>query len=534
MKARRACRLGSILFNFELQNNVLNLFHNSVFATSKAYYHPRAVAPVKQSLNSSEFFDAHQVLDEESDWNVVSATTLLGQFSHSKRHMEVIYLYKRILELDVRPNEFTFGTVIPSSTTLKDLNLGKQLHGHATKTGLASNVFVGSAILSLYSKLSTIEEAQRVFEDTCDPNVVSYTTLMRGYIDKSRFDDARTIFRAMPERNVVSWNAMISGYSQKGHNEEAVNLFIEMLREDSVPDQCTFPCVIVAAANIAAIGMGRSFHACAIKYVGTIGLFIANSLISFYAKCGSMDDSVLVFNELSGKNVVSWNALICGFAQNGRGKEATEIYNKMQSLGLKPNSVTLLGILLACNHAGLVEEGYFYFNQARLKDPDMLKPEHYSCMVDLLSRSGRFGEAEKFIRDLPFDPGIGFWKALLGGCQIHSNMELGEFAAQKIMALDPEDVSSYVLLSNAHSAAERWQNVLLVRHKMLEKGLQRVPGCSWIEIQSNIHVFVTRDEKHDQSNEIYMLLWIFVKHATDFQNLFNCLHIDPVSREMTI
>ncbi|KAK1392617.1 Pentatricopeptide repeat-containing protein [Heracleum sosnowskyi] len=515
MKARRAWTLGSILFNFELQNNVLDLSHYSLFAIPKAYYHPRAVALGQRSLQSNEFFDARQVLDEESDWNVVSATTLLGQFSRSNRHKEVIYLYIIMLQLNIRPNEFTFGTVIPSSTTLKDLNLGRQLHGYAIKAGLASNVFVGSAMLSLYAKLSSIEEAQRVFEDTCDPNVVSYTTLMRGYIDKSRFDDAHSIFRAMPERNVVSWNAMISGCSQKGHNEEAVNLFIEMLREGLVPDRCTFPCVIVAASNIAAIGIGRSFHACAIKYLGIVDLFVANSLISFYAKCGCMDDSLLVFNDLSDKNVVSWNALICGFAQNGRGKEATEIYNKMQSSGLKPNSVTLLGILLACNHAGLVNEGYVYFNQARLKDPDMLKPEHYSCMVDMLSRSGRFEEAEKFIRDLPFDPGIGFWKALLGGCQIHSNMELGELAAKKIMALDPEDVSSYVLLSNAHSAAERWQNVSIVRHKMTEKGLQRVPGCSWIEIQSNIHVFVTRDEKHDQSDEIYMLLWIFLKHATD-------------------
>lgn len=518
MKAEGVCTLCSIKHNFKLQN----IFHR----TLKLYYHPLrqgVVAVARQTVNysfqSNGSFDAHQVLDEMSDWNVVSATTLLGQFSHSSRHKEVILLYIRMLQLDVRPNEFTFGTVIPSSTALKDLNLGKQFHGYATKAGLGSNVFVGSAMLSLYAKLSAIEEAQRVFEDTCRPNVVSYTNLMRGYLDKSRFDDARSIFRAMPERNVVSWNAMISGYSQKGLNEEAVNLFIEMLREDSVPNQCTFPCVIVAAANIAAIGMGRSFHACALKYLGRIDLFVANSLISFYAKCGSTDDSLLVFNKLPEKNVISWNALICGFAQNGRGKEAMQIYDKMQLSGIKTNSVTLLGILLACNHAGLVNEGYLYFKQARLKDPDMLTPEHYSCMVDLLSRSGRFEEAEKFIRDLPFDPGIGFWKALLGGCQIHSNMELGQFAAQKIMTLDPKDVSSYVLLSNAHSAAERWQNVSMVRHKMIEKGLQRVPGCSWIEIQSNIHVFVNRDEKHDQSDEIYMLLWIFLKHATNSQIL---------------
>lgn len=321
----------------------------------------------------------------------------------------------------------------------------------------------------------------------------------------------------MPERNVVSWNAMIGGYSQIGKNEEAVNLFIEMLREGLVPTQYTFPCLMSSVANIAALGMGKSFHACAVKFIGKIDDFVGNSLISFYAKCGSMEDSILVFNRLYERNIVSWNALICGCAQNGRGKEAIEIFHEMQAVtSLEPNTVTLLGVLLACNHVGLVDEGYSYFNQARLKDPSLLKPEHYACMVDLFSRSGRFGEAEKFISGLPFEPSIGIWKALLGGCQIHSNAELGEFAAKKILALDPGDASSYVMLSNAHSAAGRWQSVSSIRNEMREKGITRVPGCSWIEIQSNVHVFVTGDKKHSQKNDIYIILRSFMDHASEF------------------
>ncbi|THG16788.1 hypothetical protein TEA_029432 [Camellia sinensis var. sinensis] len=279
-----------------------------------------------------------------------------------------------------------------------------------------------------------------------------------------------------------------------------------MLREGFVPSQSTFPCAMSAAANIAALGMGRSFHACAIKFLGDLGMFVANSLVSFYAKCGSMEDSFLVFSKLPERNIVSWNALICGYAQNGRGREAIDLFHKIQHASLQPNSVTLLGVLLACNHVGLVHEGYSYFNQARLKDPNMLKPEHYACMVDLLSRSGHFQEAGRFIHDLPFDPGIGFWKSLLGGCQIHSNMELGELAATKILALDPGDVSSYVMLSNAHSAAGRWQSMSMIRQEMREKGMKRVPGCSWIEIENRIHVFGTADRTHSKKDEIYTLL----------------------------
>ncbi|KAB1224003.1 hypothetical protein CJ030_MR2G007949 [Morella rubra] len=460
----------------------------------------------------TSFSVALQLFDEASDLNVVSATTIIGRFAQQQRHEEAIYLFSKMLLSNVRPNEFTFSTVTHSSTALGNLYAGKQIHACATKVGLHSNVYVGSALLDFYAKLSTIEEARRAFNDTCDPNVVSYTTLIGGYLRKERIEDAFLLFREMPERNIVSWNAMIGGCSQTGHNEEAVNLFVEMLREGLQPNESTFPCAITAAANIAALGMGQSFHACAVKYLGKFQVFVVNSLISFYAKCGSMEDSLLVFTKLSQRDTVSWNAVICGYAQNGRADEAISFFEKMRLAGCKPNSVTLLGLLWACNHAGLVEEGYSYFNQARLESPGMLKPEHYACIVDLLSRSGCFRQAEEFLCDLPFDPGIGFWKALLGGCQIHSNMELGQFAAQKILALDPDDVSSYVMLSNAHSSAGRWLSVSQIRREMKEKGMKRIPGSSWIEIRSEVHVFITGDRSHDQKDEIYMALRFCTEH----------------------
>lgn len=466
--------------------------------------------------SSDEFLNVCQMFDELSDLDVVSVTSIIGSFSKQHRHKEAICLFSRMLFNNIRPTEFTFGTVIHSSTLLKDLIVGKQLHGCAIKMGLNSNVFVGSTSLDFYSKLSTMEEARRVFEDTHRPNVVSYTSLISGYLKKQMFEDALRLFKVMPERNVVSWNAMVCGFSQTGHNEESVNLFSQMLREGVMPDVSTFPCAIIAAANITACGTGKSFHACAFKCLGSqLDVYIDNALISFYAKCGSLEDSLLVFNKLHERNIVSWNALICGYAQNGRGKEAVEVFERMLLSGFRPNDVTLLGLLWACNHAGLVAEGYSYFNKANLEEPKLLKPEHYACMVDLLSRSGRFKEAEEFIHHLPYEPGIGFWKALLGGCQIHSNIELGEFAARKIMALDPEDVSSYIMLSNAHSAAGRWEIASTVRREIKEKQMKRIPGCSWIEIRNQVHVFMNKDSKYSQMDEIYRVLRLFIQHSQD-------------------
>lgn len=452
---------------------------------------------------------------------MVSATAIMGRFVRWNRHGEAVSLFSRMLASNIRPNEFTFGTLLRSSTAQRDIHVGKQLHACTTKTGLHKNVFVGSALLDLYCKLSVIEDAHKAFEDTRVPNVVSYTTLICGYLKKDRIEDARHLFRLMPARNIISWNAMIGGYSQTGHNEEALNLFVDLLREGLIPNQSTFPCAITAAANVAALGIGRSFHACVVKFLGKPDVFVGNSLVSFYAKCGSMEDSLLAFNKLRERSIVSWNAMICGYAQNGRGHEAISFFERMQASGCRPNAITVLGLLWACNHAGLVDEGYSYFNRARLKNPGLLKSEHYACMVDLLSRSGRFTQAEEFIHELPFDPGVGFWKALLGGCMIHSNVDLGELAARKIMALDPEDVSSYVMLSNAHSAAGRWQNVSKVRREMKEKGMKRIPGCSWIEIESKVHVFVTVDRNHHQKNEIYAVLkWFYQNTLEDEAYIF--------------
>ncbi|KAL2250550.1 pentatricopeptide repeat-containing protein At5g42450, mitochondrial isoform X1 [Sesamum indicum] len=463
-------------------------------------------------------FGPHQLLDEMLKRDVESATSLIGHFAKQNQHRQAILCFLRMLFLDITPNEYTFGTVIHSSVVLEDLHLGRQIHSYAKKISLSSNVFVGSSVLDLYVKLSNINDALRAFQDIHEPNVVSYTTLIRGYIKQGRFDEAGGVFRSMPERNVVSWNTMISGCSQSGKNEEAVNYFVEMLRDSVVPSQSTYPCAVIAAANVGALGIGRSMHASAIKFLGELSLFLANSLISFYAKCGSMEDSLLTFNKMRERNIVSWNAVICGHAQNGLGKDAIEMYEKMKVKGIQPNSITLLGLLLACNHVGLIDEGYKYFNQARYEDPSLLKSEHYACMIDLLSRSGRFQEAERFLHDLPFDPGVGFWKALLGGCQVHSNLELGEVAARKILELDPGDVSSYVMLSNAHSAAGRWQNVLDIRQKMREKGLSRTPGSSWIEIKSKVHVFVTGDKRHSSRDDIYMALGFFLQHVMDSQD----------------
>jgi pentatricopeptide repeat protein len=438
--------------------------------------------------------------------DVVSATAAIGALTRRGRHHDAHALFSRVLADGIAPNEFTFGTILRSATALRDQRAGAQLHACAAKLGLFSNVFVGSAFVDHYAKMGAMREAQGALEDTRQPNVVSYTALIAGLLKNGMPDDAVRLFRRMPERNVISWNAMIGGCSQAGLSEEAVTLFLEMCREGVRPNESTFPCVLTSVANAGALGFGRSVHASAIKFLGKLDVFVGNSLVSFYARCGSLDDSVQAFKKMKQKNVVSWNSLICGYAQNGRGHEALDAYNVMRATGLKPDNVTILGLLFGCNHAGLVDKGYALFKAAQMEQPSILKPEHYACVVSLLSRAKRFDDAKKFLEELPFEPGIGFWKALIGGYQIHWNRELAEIVANRIHMLDPKDTSSYILLSNVYSAAGSWQSVSMIRREIKEMGLKRITGCSWIEVHDKVRVFFNGDHRHSQSDEIYMML----------------------------
>lgn len=438
--------------------------------------------------------------------DVVSATAAIGALTRSGRHRDAVALFSGILGDGIVPNEFTFGTILQSASALRDLRVGAQLHACVAKLGLCSNVFVGSALVDHYAKMGSVREAQGALQDTREPNVVSYTALIAGFLKNGMSGDAARLFRCMPERNVISWNAMIGGSSKAGLNEEAVNLFLEMCREGVRPNESTFPCLLTSVANAGALGVGRSIHASAIKFLGKLDVFAGNSLVSFYARCGSLDDSVLAFKKIKNKNVVSWNALICGYAQNGRGEEALDAFRRMKATGLKLDRVTLLGLLFGCNHAGLVDEGYSLFRTAEMEQPGVLRPEHYACVVDLFSRAKRFDDAKRFLENLPFEPGIVFWKSLIGGCQIHWNRELAKSVAKHIHALDPKDTSSYILLSNVYSAAGSWQDVSMIRREIKEKGLKRITGCSWIEVQNQVHVFFNGDRRHPKSDDIYMML----------------------------
>jgi pentatricopeptide repeat protein len=299
---------------------------------------------------------------------------------------------------------------------------------------------------------------------------------------------------------------MIAGYTQNGLANEALSIFHEMQLSGTKPNAVTMVSVVLACARLAALQQGKCFHAYIIKCVFDLNVVLETTLIDMYAKCGKVEIARQMFDNISRKNVVSWTAMIGGYAMHGLAEDAHALFIQMVQVGMKPDHITFTHILYACTHAGLVEEGWKYFNCMKQDYSITPRVDHYACMVDLLGRAGHLDEAQELIKHMPLEPNAGVWGALLGVCRTHGNIELAKHVAERLFELEPEDAGNYVLLSNIYAAAGRWDDAAKVRTMMKSKGLKKTPGCSLIEVNKKVHSFLVGDQLHPQSEQIYAVL----------------------------
>lgn len=407
---------------------------------------------------------AHQVFDKIPQRNLVSWTAMIAGYTQSGCGYEALNLFRQLQQVGMKPNKLTFASILMACANVAALQPGMQIHGHIIKAGLDSNVRITSALLDMYAKSGSM----------CD---------------------VREVFGRMPEQDTVSWTAMITGCAENGFGEEALELFCDMKKANMRPDEFTLSSVLAACASVS-LEHGKQVHA----YLKKTGLesvvIVGNSLLTMYAKCGSIESARHVFGEMPRRNLSSWNSMIMGYAQHGQGNDALQLFEQMQETNMQPDHITFLGVLHACCHVGLVNEGRHYFYSMSRDHSITPRIDHYACMVDLLGRAGHLNEAEDFITSMPCEPGILVWQTLLGACRIHGNVELGVRAAEHLLDLDPKDVATYVLLSNIYAAAGRWDDRAKVRKTMKDRGLRKEPGCSWIEVNNRMHAFAVEDNLH--------------------------------------
>ncbi|KAH6823143.1 pentatricopeptide repeat-containing protein [Perilla frutescens var. hirtella] len=405
----------------------------------------------------------------------ISWTTMITGLIQNGMDREALDLLREMRLNGLNMDQFTFGSVLTACGGLSALKEGKQIHAYLTRTDHMDNVFVSSALLDMYSKCRDIKNAERVF-------------------------------RKMPYRNIVSWTAMLVGYGQNGYSEEAVRIFSEMQRNGVQPDYFSLGSVISSCANLASLEEGAQFHGQALASGLIAFITVSNALVTLYGKCGNIKDSHQLFNEIKLKDQVSWTALVSCYAQFGKANETIYLFETMLAHGLQPDGVTFVGVLSACSRAGFVEKGRHYF--ALMVDKYGIMPvlDHYTCMIDLLSRAGQLEEAKNFIHQMPCRPDTIGWSTLLSSCRNRSNMEIGKWAAESLLELDPQNSAGHVLLASIYAAKGKWDEVARLRKGMREKGVRKEPGCSWIKYKNRVHIFTADDKSSPFSDQIYQEL----------------------------
>ncbi|GMN67329.1 hypothetical protein TIFTF001_036388 [Ficus carica] len=403
--------------------------------------------------------------------DLISWTTMITGLTQNGLCREALNKFREMRFEGFTMDQFTFGSVLTACGGLLALEQGKQIHAFIIRTYPKDNVFVGSALVDMYCKCKSLKSAE-------------------------------SVFKRMLCKNVVSWTAMVVGYGQNGYSEEAVRIFCDMQRNGVEPDDFTLGSVISSCANLASLEEGAQFHGRAIVSGLISFITVPNALITLYGKCGSIKDAHRLFNEMKIRDEVSWTALVSGYAQFGKGDETIALFERMLCHGLKPDGVTFIGVLSACSRAGLVEKGRQYFESMVREHGIEPISDHYTCMIDLLSRAGRLEEAKNFIHKMPHKPDAIGWATLLSSCRIHRNMEIGKWAAEALLELEPQNPASYVLLSSIYATKGKWDDVAKLRRDMRNKGVRKEPGCSWIKYKGKVHIFTADDWSNPFSDQI--------------------------------
>ncbi|KAH6761939.1 Pentatricopeptide repeat superfamily protein [Perilla frutescens var. hirtella] len=403
------------------------------------------------------------------------AAGVMSGYVGTGRFKEAVDLFRKSLGEGLKPDNYTLVRALSACSQLGDLVAGEWIHKYMLDVDMGRNVFVNTALVDMFAKC--------------------------GHMKK-----ARVIFDGMHERDVVTWGTMVQGYAAHGFPKEALEIFRMMRSENLGPDRYVIVGVLSACARLGALELGERASNMMDRNEFLLNPVMGTALIDMYAKCGKMDVAWEIFRGMKMKDLVVFNAVISGLAMTGQTKVAFSCFGLVQKCGWKANGNTFLGLLCGCAHAGLVDDGHRFFYG--MSDWYSLDPtiEHYGSMVDLLARAGLLNEAYSMILSMPMKANSIVWGALLAGCRLHKNTQLAEYVLERLIELEPWNSGNYVLLSNIYSANQKWDESGNIRSIMHKQGIQKLRGCSWIEVDGIVHEFLVGDTYHTMSDDIYAKL----------------------------
>ncbi|XP_019435408.1 PREDICTED: pentatricopeptide repeat-containing protein At4g35130, chloroplastic [Lupinus angustifolius] len=426
---------------------------------------------------------AERVFDRIYLRNVVAWNAMIGGYTLNGQPLQAFSSLKKMLKddnLDV--DNVTLINLLPSCAQLGAVLQGKSVHGLAIRKGFLPHPVLETSLLDMYGEFGILKFAE-------------------------------LIFNQMVDKNLITWNAMIALYVQNGWNEKALKLFEELLSGYLKPDTVTISSILPAYAKLASLRECRQIHGYVMKLNYHSNLFVSNSLIHMYASSGDLVTARTLFDQMSSRDIISWNTIIMAYAIHGMGRMSMELFSEMKERGFQPNGSTFVSLLTSSSNSGMVNEGWAYYNL--MKQDYGIEPqiEHYGCMLDLIGRTGNLDQAMSFIEEMPLLPTARIWGSLLNACRNKGNIELAELAAERIMSIRHDNTGCYVLLCNLYAEAGRWENSEHIKSIMKKAGIEKTLACSTVQTKFRLHRFFNQDRSHIESDMIYNVLGIISRNT---------------------
>ncbi|XP_072965470.1 putative pentatricopeptide repeat-containing protein At3g15130 [Typha angustifolia] len=426
---------------------------------------------------SGRINEAKKMFDIIPFRTLITWNAMLAGYTYGGHGRDCLLLFREMQQHHVVPDGFTFASLLKACSGLAAACEGTQIHASMITGGISSshNAILSGALIDLYVKCHDLPHAMKVFHMAVQKNAILWTTLIMGYAQEGCLRDAIEIFR-----NFWSSGIRIDGYVLSS----MVGLF----------------------ADFALIEQGKQIHSYSIKDPSGSDVSVANSLIDMYLKCGLTEEAETRFREMQTRNVVSWTVMINGYGKHGNGHIAIRKFEEMQSEGIMPDEVTFLALLSACSHAGLIEECRYYFDKMLHNCHVKPKVEHYSCMVDLLGRAGQLKEAKDLILNMPVPATVGIWQTLLSACRVHRDLAIGKEVGDILLRMDRDNPVNYVMMSNIFAEVGDWRESQRLRETVKRKRLKKQGGCSWVEINKEVHYFYGGDDCHPLTDKVRKVL----------------------------
>ncbi|KAF8081433.1 hypothetical protein N665_0887s0020 [Sinapis alba] len=429
--------------------------------------------------------------------NVVMYNAMISGFLHmdditGEACSEAFKLFMDMQRQGLKLSPTTFSAVLKACSVAKALEYGKQIHALICKNNFQSDEFIGSALIELYALMGSPEDGMRCFASTAKQDIASWTSVIDCHVQNEELVSAFDLFR---------------------------QLCLSCLR----PEEYTVSLMMSACADFAALSSGEQVQGYAIKSGIDAFTSVKTSSISMYAKSGNMPLASKIFSEVEHPDIATYSAMISCLAQHGFASDALNLFEAMKTCGFRPNQQAFLAVLIACCHGGLVTEGLNYFqtmwNDYRINPNE----KHFTCLVDLLGRTGRLSDAESLILSSGFQDHPVMWKALLSSCRVYKNSVLGKRVAERLMELEPEASGSYVLLHNIYNESGVNSCGEEVRELMRDRGVKKEPALSCIVIGKQAHWFAVADSSHSSSQMIYAMLQqqLDTMNSVDHETLVN-------------